>query len=153
VTAARRHKGRSPAQSFLDAAIQRIHTEAAGVLDMMIIRPTDLRGLLLAGFAGDRESAWAARAFILHADAVEKAPRHQPKLCASCPRPLEGVAFSVVAVMPSQDDPAEAIGLAVCYHCATEPAAIKDKAMTHLRTTVWPGMREIAITHEGGGRA
>ncbi len=133
--------------------IETVHREAAGVLDLIVVRPEDMLLLILSGMSGDRRANATA---IAVTDAIcgisESARTTKPKLCGSCPRSLTDNAYSVVVAMPQRDDPSTAIGMAICHGCATTEAGIREKATGAFRS-IWPSLRPIAVTHPDGGRA
>jgi hypothetical protein len=133
--------------------IETVHREAAGILELVIVRPEELLMLIFGGMSGDRHAKATA---IAVSDAVrhisEAAGTENPKLCGSCPRELTDNRYAVVVAMPQRDDPSTAIGMAICHCCATTEAGIREKAMLGFRS-LWPSLRPIAVTHQDGGRA
>lgn len=132
--------------------IRAVHDEAAGVLQVVVIRATDAVDLFSAALAGNAE---AARLFRVVADASERiaASREttRPALCASCPRTLRDNAFAFAVALPACDDPTNAVALAVCRRCARSTDDIRRKATFALKQ-LWPEARPIEV-HPTAGRA
>jgi hypothetical protein len=133
--------------------IETVHREAAGVLDLIIVRPEEILLLSLSRMSGDQRANATA---IAVTDAIcginEAAKTSAPKLCGSCPRELTDNCYAVVVAMPQRDAPSAAIVMAICHGCATTEAGIREKATEAFRS-VWPDLRPITVTHQDGGRA
>lgn len=142
----------APSKAALAAGLQRINVEAAGVIDLIVVRPIDAAEMLADAIAGSAEAMRLFRAISDASDRIAQAPKRTPMLCASCPRPLRGSGYAFVVALPAVDRPEQALAMAVCTCCATEPDAIKAKAVDALRS-IWPDLKPIAVTHPGGGRA
>jgi len=141
----------SLADMALKSGVDRLTAEAAGVMELVVIRPVDALDVIDAAMAGDGDALRVLGAIRQAAEGIDRAPRHRPLLCASCPRPLRNAAFAFVVILPARDNPVQALGLAVCTRCATEPDAIRQKAIGSLRN-IWPKLRPITI-HPTGGSA
>jgi hypothetical protein len=124
-------------------------TFLADVINLAIVRPIDVAALLISALAGDADAMRVCRVVIESQTRIVNAPKRLPMLCASCPRPLRKNAYTIAVALPHRAAPMKALGMAVCTHCATEPEAIKAKALDALRR-LWPGLRSFAITHPGG---
>ncbi len=135
------------------ADMRSIHEQAGGVLELVVILPTDMPVLATRALFGDREAGAILTAMTYAETGIRKAPKRRPMLCVSCPRPLLGGRYTHVVAIPSRDDPTKAIGLAVCHRCATEPDAITAKAVEGLRNGLWPDLRPVTLTNRTGGRA
>jgi hypothetical protein len=133
-------------------SIYQLHTEAAGAVQAVVVRPSDTPGLFAAIVAGDQEAYRLGVAISAAVDRVGKGPKRKRMICAACQRRLEGTGYALVVVSPLCDDPSRAVTLGVCTGCAVEPADIKERCTTALRM-IWPGYRPIVITDHVGGRA
>ncbi len=137
----------------LEAALGRLQVEAGGVMELYVVRPPDALGILADAIAGDAQAARIYRAVCTATNGIKTAPKKQPMLCASCPRPLRaGTPCSIILAVPRRDDAHQAVTLAVCAKCATQPKEIRQKALGAL-ARIWPDARPIEITHDAGGRA
>jgi hypothetical protein len=137
------------AYAALTEGIQELSTEAAGVLDLAIVRPIDVPALLISSLAGNADATRILQAISDAQKRIVTAPRRSPMLCASCPRPLLQNDYSFAVALPHCDAPVQALGMAVCLRCANEPELIAEKALSALRR-VWPDLRPFTITHSGG---
>jgi len=68
--------------------IQRVSDEAAGLLELQVIRRTDLPTLILDALAGSSEAAQTLRLVNDTVASIQAAPRRKPMLCGACPRGL-----------------------------------------------------------------
>jgi len=100
------------------ADVASIHSEAAGVMHLHVVRDRDLPAVMLGVLAGNRLALQLHPAATDTQNRIAEAPRHRSMLCASCPRSLRPKAFNCVAVIPAIDDPSRMLCLAVCKRCA-----------------------------------
>ena len=147
------HVSNKPSRTWTEG-VQRVSNEAAGVIQLDIIKHADLAELLAHAILGDPEAVRLANMASDTLRRIAAAPRRKPMLCASCPTPLrlKGHRFSVVVAIPGRDQPANALALAICHGCATGRDAVQDKAVEALKR-LWPDLRPITVTHPAGGRA
>lgn len=138
--------------SALSEGLNRIHAEAAGACDLIVVQPCDAAGILADALAGDPHAASLLTALNDASEAIVRAPRRASKLCACCPRPLRKGRYSFGLVLPLCDSPTAALAMAVCHRCATERSDIQTKLMGALKV-IWPDLRPITVTHQDGGRA
>ena len=136
----------------LQDGVQRVNDEAAGLLTLLVVRRADLPGLMLDALGGSDKAVQLLQQALDTATAIEAAPRRQPMLCARCPRALRGRQYAVVIARPACDDPSTGLALAVCPKCGPDLATIQAAAHVALRR-IWPGLREVTITHPEGGQA
>lgn len=136
----------------LRAGIQSVHDEAGGALCLYAVAPEHAAGLLVDVFHGDTEAARLMRAVLDVVRRIEATPRHQPALCACCPRVLRGSGYTVCVAFPERDAPTKALGFGICERCASDEMALPARAADALRS-IWPDLRPIAITHPTGGHA
>jgi hypothetical protein len=140
------------AQIALDDGISAFQTEAAGILNLVVVRPTDIEALGVDAIAGSDEAMGlfvaVGRAFA----GIECAPDRSPMECLSCARPLRRGRYTFVVALPSVDCPTQALTVAVCTHCATKSDAIRAKAISALRSSIWPDLRPIG-PHKATGHA
>ena len=133
----------------LQDGVQRVNDEAGGLLTMLVVRPTDLPGLVLDALGGSDAAAQLLRQALDTTAAIEAAPRRRPMLCARCPRGLRGRQYAIVVVHPACDAPSTGLALAVCPKCGPDLAAIRVAAHVALQR-VWPDLRPVVVTHPGG---
>lgn len=136
----------------LQAGLHRIHDEAGGVVELVVVRQVDALDLLADAMGGDTKAAGLLQATNQALGRIAAAPRHLPMLCSACPRPLKPGRFAIVLALPAKSGPANAIGLAVCQHCASSVDDIRAKATIGLRR-IWPNLRAVTVTHPAGGEA
>ncbi len=133
-------------------AVERLHVEAAGLLDLTVVRRSDMPHLIGAALSGD---AGAADLMCLVSDAlrgIENAPAAESKQCARCAGGLPGRRFALVIAQPAVSDPQQHMVMAICPRCGTSLGGIKAAATAALRL-IWPDVREVRITPGAGGRA
>jgi hypothetical protein len=140
-----------PSPTFIEN-IHQLHAEAAGVIEAVVIRPSDTEGLMADIVAGDPEARRLGAAISAAVDRVGKGPKRQRLICASCQRRVQGDGFAFVVVSALRDDAARSLTLAICTGCAIEPEDIKARANVALRV-IWPDHRPMVITDHVGGRA
>lgn len=136
----------------LAEGLARFQSEAGGVMELVVVRPTDAVDILADVLAGDNQAVRLMRMLDQAATAIRSAAGRLPMLCASCPRPLKGGRYSFGIALPACDSPAHGLALAVCTRCATERGDIQTKATAALRR-VFPDLRPVTVTHAAGGRA
>ncbi len=139
-------------KAALSAGIEKLSAEAAGLLSVAVVQLEDLPNLVIDMMRGDPEAGILFTAVRNAISAIDNAPRRSPALCVSCPRVLRKGRFALCIAFPDKHDPAHALGLAVCRHCATDADGIKAKAVVGLKR-LWPNLRPINITHKSGGHA
>ena len=132
--------------------LARFQSEAGGMMELVVVRPTDAIDVMADALAGDGRAVCVLQAIEQAADAIRDAPRRLPMLCATCPRPLRGSRYSFGVALPDSDRPTHGLALAVCTRCATERGDIQAKATAALRR-VFPDLRPVTVTHPTGGRA
>lgn len=132
--------------------LARFESDASGMAELLIIRPSDALDILTDALAGDHQAGSIFRALSEAARSVEAAPRRKPMLCSCCPRPLRGSVFTFGLILPSRDDPSTGLALGVCSHCAVERSDVRAKATEALRRLL-PDLRPVTTTHPAGGRA
>jgi hypothetical protein len=126
--------------------------EASGMLAMFVATEADLFPLLVDTLAGDELAGRLARCVVDTISQIESAPRHQPILCASCPRPVRGTAYFIVLALPGTGMPRRGLGHAVCPRCAKTRDEAEEKALVAIQK-IWPDLRKIRVTHPEGGVA
>lgn len=132
--------------------LAKFQSEAGGMAELLIVRPSDALDILADAMAGDRQAGSIFRALSEAARSVEAAPRKKPVLCSCCPRPLRGSDFTFGLVLPSRDNPSISLALGVCSRCAVKRDDVRVKATEALRR-MWPELRTVTPTHTAGGRA
>lgn len=126
--------------------IQNIQDQAGGLLELHIIRDSDVTDLLLRSIMGDAEASRLVSTNLSARKQVATAPRKRPMLCACCPRPLlRHTPFAVIVATPNWEDFAKCLTLGVCQKCAVELDDIHARAMEALKR-IWPDARPIDIT-------
>lgn len=142
-----RHQRRRWAQEMREAS-----DEAAGVMDLLIVRPCELADMLVAALFDDhaaRLSSLVTRTIY----SVYEAPTASLIQCLSCRSPVgHEDAFSVVLAIPHRDAPSKAIASVVCPDCGVEQDTIRDKAIAAFRD-IWPNARAIDLPQHAGGHA
>jgi len=104
--------------------IQRVSNEAASLLELQVIRRTDLPTLILDALAGSSEAAQTLRLVNDTVASIQAAPRRKPILCGACPCGLHGGQFSVIIARPACDDPSAGLAMAICTKCGPDFDAI-----------------------------
>ena len=135
----------------LRAGVEAISAESGGMVELVVVRPADVPGLLGDVLLGDAQATGIFRMVFDTIKRVEAAPKRAPMLCVACPRALRK-GYAVCIAIPAKDDPRQVLALAVCPRCGGDLAAIKAKATEGLRK-FWPDLRSIEQTHAAGGRA
>ena len=130
--------------------VEQLHEEAGGVLDVRIIRHTDVTSLLARVLAGDLEAFQVLSMAEKVVEGIRRAPRRRPMLCAACPGPLRNSRYAIALVLPARDDPTNGLSFAICDKCGTSQSALERAAQTALQR-IWPKLRKITVTHAGGG--
>ena len=140
-------------KSALQAGVEQVTQQAAGALEIVVVMQHEIPEAILTAMAGNPAVVQVAQMIMQTLAGIEGAPRHSPMLCAVCPQPLRiNGRFSLAMALPACDSPAQALGLAICGKCATEPTAVQAKAIEALRK-IWPTLRMGRITHPQSGRA
>ena len=143
----------SPSKAEWEQAVDSIHREASGAVEIVIVMMEEMPGLLGEALLGNPRCLQLFKLVVQMLNHVKAAPRRDPVLCACCPRPVrQGSRFNMAVAIPARDDPHQALALVVCERCAIEPDAVMAKATDGLRK-IWPDLRTAAITHPEGGRA
>jgi hypothetical protein len=143
----------APDNSAYAATLRTIHADAAGVMSLTVILPSEAPGLLLDSLCGNREAAILLHTVQHAIRNIRTAPRKRPQLCVSCPRPIgPRLKCSFVVATPHKDNPAGAVAMAVCHRCATRPSEVQSKALEGLKR-LWPDLYPFSVTHRDGGRA
>ena len=133
-------------------AVMRLHIEAAGLLNLDVVRRIDMPHLVSAALTGDADAADLVRLVSDALRGIEDAPAAESKQCARCAAELSGGRFALVIAKPAVSDPQRHLVMAICPRCGTSPGGIKAAATAALRL-IWPDVREVRITHGEGGRA
>ena len=126
--------------------MEAISAESGGMVELIVVRPADMPGLLGDVLLGDAQATGIFRMVVDTIKRVDAAPKRAPMLCVSCPRALRK-GYAICIAIPAKDD-----ALAVCPRCGGDLAAIKAKATEGLKK-FWPDLRSIEQTHTAGGRA
>jgi hypothetical protein len=142
----------SPDEALSDA-IRRVQGQAAGLIDLVVVRPVDVPGFVANAIVGDGNAFRAVSAVAKALVRIENAPIGETMLCAACSRSLlPGSAYAIAVALPAVDEPNQAIAMAVCAECAVTPQGIREKAVGALMA-IWPTARLITITDPKGGHA
>ena len=142
-----------PTKAALQAGVEAVHTQAAGALEVVVVMQSEVSEVIAAALGGDPKVMQVAQMTMQTLHQIRTAPQRRPLLCACCPQPLRpGGRFSFAMALPACDAPMQALGLAICGRCATEPQAVQAKAVEALRQ-IWPDLRTANVTHPEGGRA
>ncbi len=138
----------------LASGILAVSAESGGAIHVTIVTPETGVELIALAALGNAEAAMLLRAVVGAANWIKRAPRQKPVLCMCCPRPVRLVTGATVfgVAAPAKESPVQAIGFAFCDRCGERPTELLGKAAAGLRR-IWPDLREIAVTHPGGGRA
>ena len=136
----------------LSDCLTNLHSEAGGAVELIILRPVDAPDLVAHALAGDRQAIRIFEALSNASRAVQNAPKRKPLLCATCPRPLRGTAFTFGIVLPMRDDPQSGVAFGICVKCGASAEVLQAKATAALHN-IWPDLVPVDITHPEGGRA
>lgn len=147
-----RHPMPSAAQIQLAEGLSGLRSKAGGAVELIVLRPADAVAVLAGAAAGDARAFGTITALRDIIALVERAPRHAPKVCVACSRPLRRERFAVGLVMPTSKNPGHVLGLGVCRRCARSRGDVTAKLMQVVRAT-WPDVRPVTVTHSVGGRA
>jgi hypothetical protein len=129
--------------------MQQVQDDAAGALELFIIRPPELPDLIAAAAFSVRAKRLASLAVQTIVD-VYDAPTADPACCMSCCRPVVSEdAFSVVLGVPHRADPHKCVAAIMCADCGTDLDEIQTKAIASLKT-LWPEIRPIRISDQEG---
>ena len=140
--------------------MQEIHDEAAGVLELFVVRFSDIPALADRCRMKDNLAAQLLLAVGHAVDRIKGASRNRPALCGCCPRTLtkRKNPFSLVIAVPARFDGTgyvdtaaqKCVALGICERCATEPEDIYLKGVEALRR-IWPEGHPISIpVHQAG---
>jgi len=127
--------------------IQRLHAESGGVLDLLIVAPSDLSALIALAHAGDAAADRIANATSEMMTIVRRGSRRMPTLCTGCSKPLRAGRYNVVVASAADATKVDdAITMAICDRqlCGSTPAAIQRQAAAALRK-IWPGVRQVPM--------
>ena len=139
-------------KAALLAGVEAVTAESGGMMEVAVVRPSDVPVLLGEALAGSEDAAMLLRLYGDTSARIDKAAgAGTPMLCVSCPRALQK-GYSVAAALPRRDNPHHAVAVAVCPRCGPDRAAIEAKAMQGF-AKIWTGLRPIQLTHHDGGRA
>ena len=136
----------------LSNGLASLHREAGGAVELIVIRPVDAPDVVAHALAGDPYAVKVFEALANASRLVDAAPKRKPLLCATCPRPLRGTAFSFGIVLPMRDDAQSGVAFGICTKCGTSLDALQVKATAALYK-IWPDLVPIEVTHPSGGRA
>ncbi len=136
----------------LQEGVQRVSDEAGGMLTVQVIQQHDMPAMIVGALGGSAEAMQLLRLTNQVLANIQGAPRRKPMLCGSCPRALRGGRYAVIIARPACDDPTQGLSLAICRKCGPDFDAIQAKAAVAL-ARIWPNVRQVTVTHPGGGRA
>lgn len=142
----------APAARTWAENIQAVHEEAAELMQLDIVHQSQVPEMAFAALAGDRDALRLLQQIAQFLAQVERAPRRNPALCVSCPRPLRKGRFLCGVATPARDDAQQGLGIGICEHCASDAETARPKVMAAMRRT-WPSAETVDITHPAGGRA
>lgn len=140
----------------LTASVSELTSEGGGVIAVYIIDPPMAREPVGAAMLGNRHATRLLGCIGGSIAEIKRARRTRgPSLCLCCPRPVRkiaGVTFGVVS--PGTDSPSSEMAFVVCRKCSEAGSATVTRKVTEaLRDGIWPGLREIRVTHPSGGTA
>ncbi len=141
-----------PRRESLGDGLRALHRESGGVVLLQIVRPLEAGALAELAAGGDAEAEQLLEASLQVIQRVASASRRDPVCCAACKARVLGMQFACAVVLPYQASADAGIGMAICWGCGTEPAAILAAAQNAIRE-LWPNTRAIRATHTTGGRA
>ena len=127
--------------------IQRLHAESGGLLDLLIVTPSNLLALIALAHAGDAAADRIANATSEMMTIVRQGSRRVPTLCTGCSKPLRAGRYNIVVASAADATKVDdAITMAFCDRqvCGSTPAAIQRQAAAALRK-IWPGVRQVPI--------
>lgn len=135
----------------IEDALRQIHDQAQGVVRLELVPPEVGAQLIAAGFFGDPDALLRLRVIVDCSKGILDHQHDAPRLCLSCPREIVSpVGVTFVIAFPSRDDATACIASALCESCAAaEPEVLKGLIAEGFRP-VWPDLRIIKISHEGG---
>ena len=137
----------------LQAGVESVTRQSGGAVEIVVVMQAEIPEVVGAALAGEPGAVQIFQLTIQTLHRIETAPKRDPLLCATCPQALRSDGrFSLVMAIPACDSPVQALGLAVCGKCATEPVAVQAKGVAALRN-IWPDLRTANITHPQGCRA
>ena len=119
----------NPSYRDFESGLDRLHAEAAGVLQVTVVRADQASDLLLQAICGDADAFRLVQSASHLSERIAKATGTEAVVCGSCPRPLRHGGFALVVVAPSCDDPTQVLAFGICGACAVENNAIGTKAI------------------------
>ena len=143
-----------PAVNPWREAIERAQVEGGGLLNLDLVRRSDLPRLRAAASAGDADAADLLR---IAANALRRIPGNliaEAEQCAACAAALPPRQHVIAIIRGATDDPQSSavLALALCPRCDAAPGAAGAAATAVVRLGV-PNLRPIRTTHPTGGRA
>ena len=132
--------------------MQAVADEAGGILDVALVRLSDLDDLLARTLLGSLTAARLLMGAVDTMTIIDKAPKRNPMLCACCPRKLPGPGYTVALAIPLKEDPQNHIAFAICHRCGTSYEELRPRIAEALRR-MFPYVQPFTITHSEGGRA
>jgi hypothetical protein len=133
-----------------EAAIRRVHAQAAGLLHLDVVRQADLPALIGKALAGGTEAARLLVQVNGFLGQIQEAGLGRAPLCGGCSATIEDRRFTIVIASPEgADEPADGIGMTICRRCGPTPGAARAAAARGLRD-IWPDARLLAVTSPGG---
>ncbi len=142
----------SAARAKACALVRELHCDAAGAIELQIIRPREASALAELAGAGNERARIFLNAGTDLVRQIAAMPTDHPAQCAACARRIRKMRFSAAVVLPYRADASCSMGFAICWRCGTEIPQIRAAAIGALRS-LWPAAREIRLTNEAGGRA
>src|ERR1700722_6952088 len=105
----RAHLTSAEAQVDLGNGTGDTQTEAAGLVQLVVVQSIDAAGIRADAIAGNSEAVWLSSLISQASDGIAGATKWNPKLCASCPRPLRRRScYAFVVAMLLVDRPEQA---------------------------------------------
>lgn len=135
-----------------EADIRRLHSDARGALQLILITPEEVVELMLAGLAGDASATTYIRA--LGAYLRQLNGSNEPTFCLTCDDQLAGVPLLIGLVIPARNDATISLGIGLCAGCCSkhqDRGSAETAIIGALRSKVWPDLRRIETPPQAHG--
>jgi hypothetical protein len=142
----------------IEAGIRAVHSEAAGVLRLVLVAPDDLTDLIVAALVLHDTSALSRLRLVdRFMRRIEGQDDAAAFLCLTCDRRLTAAADCglIAIVTPERDDASACLVIGICEACCAahrDHAAAGEAVVAALRRGIWPDLRPILSPAAQAGR-
>lgn len=125
--------------------VQAVVDEAAGLMELVVLLPTDAPELVIKAAHGDVD---ASRILGAARDMTANVRRHsyrKPAICGCCPRPVRHRDWYAIAfAMPRRDDVSRVLATVICRKCGADRETLNDRALSAFQR-MFPDARKVTI--------